>query len=123
MVDKTIVGSFNQTTIDDFRRECPEVATSASPSEVSRFLALVKAGLGDSYSPPMQALQVPKNLGSLQVVSKEFIETAHRLNLKVHVWTINETAEMQRLLEMGADGIMTDYPDRLLTLLGRKSVK
>jgi len=123
MVDKVIVGSFNQTTIDDFRRECPEVATSASPSEVSRFLALVKAGLGDSYSPPMQALQVPRNLGGLQVVSKEFIETAHRRNLKVHVWTINETVEMQRLIEMGADGIMTDYPDRLLTLLGRRMIK
>ncbi|MDQ3713471.1 MAG: glycerophosphodiester phosphodiesterase [Acidobacteriota bacterium] len=120
MIDKVIVGSFNQTTIDDFRRECPEVATSASPSEVSRFLALSKAGLGDSYSPPMQALQVPVNLGSLQVVSKEFVETAHRRNLKVHVWTINETADMQRLLEIGVDGIMTDYPDRLLTLLGRR---
>ncbi|MBA3695051.1 MAG: glycerophosphodiester phosphodiesterase [Acidobacteria bacterium] len=120
MIDKTIVGSFNQTTIDDFRRECPEVATSASPSEVSRFLALSKAGLGDSYSPPMQALQVPENLGSLQVVSKEFVETAHRRNLKVHVWTINETADMQRLIEMGVDGIMTDYPDRLLKLLGRR---
>ncbi len=120
MINKVIVGSFNQTTIDDFRRECPEVATSASPSEVSRFLALVKAGLGDSYSPPMQALQVPRNLGGLQVVSKEFIETAHRRNLKVHVWTINETADMQRLIEIGVDGIMTDYPDRLLKLLDRR---
>ncbi|MDQ3748131.1 MAG: glycerophosphodiester phosphodiesterase, partial [Acidobacteriota bacterium] len=73
-----------------------------------------------SYSPPMQALQVPRNLGGLQVVSKEFIETAHRRNLKVHVWTINETADMQHLIEMGVDGIMTDYPDRLLTLLGRQ---
>ncbi len=123
MVDKVIVGSFNQTTIDDFRRECPEIATSASPSEVTKFLALVKAGLTDSYSPPMQALQVPQNLGNLQVVSKEFVETAHRRNLKVHVWTINETADMQRLIEMGVDGIMTDYPDRLLTLLGRQMVK
>ncbi len=123
MVDKTIVGSFNQTTIDDFRRECPEVATSASPSEVSRFLALSKAGLGDSYSPPMQALQVPENLSNLQVVSKEFVGAAHRRNLKVHVWTINETADMQRLIEMGVDGIMTDYPDRLLTLLGRQMIK
>ena len=119
MVDKVIVGSFNQMTIDDFRRECPEVATSASPSEVSRFLALAKAGLGDSYSPPMQAFQVPQNLGGLQVVSKEFVETAHRRNLKVHVWTINETADMRRLIEMGVDGIMTDYPDRLLKLLGQ----
>jgi len=119
MTGKTIVGSFNQTTIDDFRRACPEVATSASPREVSQFLALEKTGLDRSYSPPMQALQVPRNLGSLQVVTKEFVEAAHRRNLKVHVWTINETADMQRLLEMGVDGIMTDYPDRLLKLLGR----
>lgn len=120
MVDKTIVGSFNQTILDEFRRECPEVATSASPSEVSRFLAMAKTGVGDAYSPPMQALQVPENLGALQVVSKEFVEAAHRRNLKVHVWTINETADMQRLIEMGVDGIMTDYPDRLLNLLGRQ---
>jgi glycerophosphoryl diester phosphodiesterase len=119
MTDKTIVGSFDQTTIDDFRRACPEVATAASPSEVSRFLALAKSGLADSYSPPMQTLQVPENLGGLQIVSKEFVEAAHRRNLKVHVWTINETADMQRLLEMGVDGVMTDYPDRLLKLLGR----
>ncbi|MDQ3041173.1 MAG: glycerophosphodiester phosphodiesterase, partial [Acidobacteriota bacterium] len=91
----------------------------ASPSEVSKFLALSKTGLADSYSPPMQALQVPENLGGLQVVSKEFVETAHRRNLKVHVWTINETAAMQRLIELGVDGIMTDYPDKLLALLNR----
>lgn len=119
MSGKTIVGSFDQTTIDDFRRECPEVATAASPSEASRFLALAKTGLADSYSPPMQALQVPENFGGLQIVSKEFVEAAHRRNLKVHVWTVNETADMQRLIDTGVDGIMTDYPDRLLTLLGR----
>jgi len=121
MTNKTIVGSFNQTTIDDFRRACPEVATSASPSEVSRFLALSKAGLADSYSPPMQALQVPRNLGGLEIVSKDFVKAAHRRNLKVHVWTINETADMQRLIEMGVDGIMTDYPNKLLELIGQKS--
>jgi glycerophosphoryl diester phosphodiesterase len=119
MTAKTIVGSFNQTTLDDFRRQCPEVATSASPSEVSRFLALQKTGLTDSYNPPMQALQVPRNLGGLQIVTKDFVEAAHRRNLQVHVWTINETSEMQRLIELGVDGIMTDYPDRLLKLLGR----
>ena len=123
MTDKTIVGSFNQTTIDDFRRQCPEVATSASPSEVSRFLALQKTGIADSYNPPMQALQIPRNLGSLQIVTKDFVEAAHRRNLKVHIWTINETADMQRLIEMGVDGIMTDYPDRLLTLLSRQVIK
>jgi glycerophosphoryl diester phosphodiesterase len=119
MTSKTIIGSFNQTTLDDFRRQCPEVATSASPLEVSRFLALQKTGIADSYRPPMQALQVPRNLGGLQIVTKDFVEAAHRRNLQVHVWTINETSEMQRLIEIGVDGIMTDYPDRLLKLLGR----
>ncbi len=119
MSNKTIVGSFNQTVIDDFRRACPEVATSASPAEASRFLALEQAGLAESYSPPMQALQVPENLGALGVVSKEFVEAAHRRNLKVHVWTINDEAAMKRLIDAGVDGIMTDYPDRLLNLLGR----
>ncbi|MEO8073435.1 MAG: glycerophosphodiester phosphodiesterase [Acidobacteriota bacterium] len=117
MIDKVIVGSFNQSVIDDFRRECPEVATSASPSEVSKFLALEKTGIGESYSPPMQALQIPEQIGGIPIVTKDFVEAAHKRNLKVHVWTINDPADMRRLLEMGVDGIMTDYPDRLLNLL------
>lgn len=120
MTDKVIVGSFRQAAVDEFRQTCPEVATSATPTEVSEFLALSKTGLSESYTPPFQALQVPQNLSSLQVVSKAFVENAHRKNLKVHVWTINETADMQRLIGLGVDGIMTDYPDRLLNLLGRK---
>ncbi len=39
--------------------------------------------------------------------------------MKVEVWTINETSEMKRLLALPVDGIMTDYPDRLLPLLAR----
>jgi glycerophosphoryl diester phosphodiesterase len=118
MTDKVIVGSFRQTAIDEFRAACAEVATAATPAEVRDFLALYKVGLGASYSPPMQVLQIPERLGSLQIVSEDFIGTARRLNLKVHVWTINDPVDMQRLIEMKVDGIMTDYPDRLLKLLG-----
>lgn len=120
MIDRVIVGSFRQAVLDEFRQECPEAATSASPSEVTEFLALEKTGISESYSPPMQALQIPENLGGLPVVTKDFVESAHKRNLKVHVWTINETADMQRLIEIGVDGIMTDYPDRLLALLNRR---
>lgn len=112
-----IVGSFRQEVLDEFRAECSEVATSASPSEASKFLAYYKTGIAASYTPPMQALQIPENLGYLNVVSKDFVEAAHKLNLKVHVWTINKPEDMQRLLDIGVDGIMTDYPDRLLNLL------
>jgi glycerophosphoryl diester phosphodiesterase len=122
MSDKTIVGSFKQSVIDEFRQECPEVATSASPTEASEFLVLAKTGLTESYSPPMQALQIPERIGGLQVVTKEFVEAAHRQNLKVHVWTINQTEDMRRLLDAGVDGIMTDYPDRLLDLLSKTDI-
>ncbi|HEY0459276.1 MAG TPA: glycerophosphodiester phosphodiesterase family protein, partial [Pyrinomonadaceae bacterium] len=111
-------GSFRQQAIDEFRAACPEVATAATPSEVRDFLAMYKLGLGTNYSPPMQVLQIPERIGALEIVSKDFIETARRLNLKVHVWTINNPQDMQRLIEMKVDGIMTDYPDRLLKILG-----
>ncbi len=117
MTAKIIVGSFRQQAIDEFRAQCTEVATAATPAEVRDFLALYKVGLGETYRPPMQVLQIPERLGALQIVSKDFVETAAKLNLKVHVWTINEPADMQRLIEMRVDGIMTDYPDRLLKLL------
>ncbi|HQU84150.1 MAG TPA: glycerophosphodiester phosphodiesterase [Pyrinomonadaceae bacterium] len=117
MTDKVIVGSFRQEAIDEFRAECSEVATAATPSEVSEFLTMYKVGLGESYTPPMQVLQIPEKLGAIQIVSKDFIETARKLNLQVHVWTINDKTDMKRLLDDGVDGIMTDYPDRLLDLL------
>lgn len=121
MTEKTIVGSFRQTAIDEFRAACPEVATSATPAEVSEFLAMYKTGIVTSYTPPFQAFQVPVNASFLNVVSKDFVEAAHRQNLQVHVWTINDVTEMRRLIDFGVDGIMTDYPDRLLELVGRKS--
>ena len=113
---RIIVAAFGQATLDEFRRACPEVATSATLSEGYKFLALFRAGLADSYSPSMQALQVPENLGGWRVVTREFVETAHRLNLQVHAWTINDAGDMRRLLDLGVDGIITDYPDRLAAL-------
>lgn len=120
MTDKVIVGSFRQTAIDEFRAECTEVATAGTPSEVRDFLALYKIGLGETYTPPMQVLQIPQRIGALEIVSEDFIKTARKLNLQVHVWTINERDDMKRLLDMKVDGIMTDYPDRLLELVNRK---
>jgi glycerophosphoryl diester phosphodiesterase len=118
--ERVIVGSFRQAAIDEFRSACPEVATSATPSEVTEFLTLYKLGIGDTYSPPMQVLQIPEKVGSLQIVSPDFIETARRLNLQIHVWTINRPEDMQRLIDAGVDGIMTDYPDKLLSLVNRR---
>ena len=119
MADKVLIASFTATTLAEFRRECPEVATSAATGEVASFLTLHGAGLAASYSPSMQALQVPEQAGALRVLTRDFVEAAHGRNLRVHAWTVNAEGDMRRLVEMGVDGVMTDYPDRLLKVLGR----
>jgi glycerophosphoryl diester phosphodiesterase len=119
MGDRVLIASFSATTIEEVRRECPEVATSAATGEVASFLTLHRAGLAASYSPAMQALQVPERAGALSVLTRDFVEAAQGRNLRVHAWTVNAEGDMHRLIEMGVDGIMTDYPDRLLKVLGR----
>lgn len=119
MTERVLVASFSATTLGEFRRECPEVATSAATGEVASFLTLHGAGLAASYSPAMQALQVPEHAGALRVLTRDFVGAAHGRNLHVHAWTVNAEGDMRRLVELGVDGIMTDYPDRLLKVLGR----
>lgn len=119
MTGRIVIGSFSHALLEKFRRACPEIATSASPVEVNQFLAQSKAAREASYKPAMQALQVPEHAGGRRVLTESFVEAAHRHKLKVHAWTINETAHMHRLLEIGVDGLMTDYPDRLMELLNR----
>ena len=120
MTDKVMVAAFSGSTLEQFRRECPEVATSASASEVGVFLAMQRSGLANSYSPSMQAVQVPEWAGAVRVLNKDFVRVAHGRNLRVHAWTVNDEEAMRRFLDMGVDGVMTDYPDRLLKVLGRE---
>lgn len=65
----------------------------------------------------VHALQVPVRYGAVPVVTAGFVRRAHRQGLHVHVWTINEAAEMHRLLDLGVDGIVTDRADLLKTVL------
>lgn len=123
MTGRVLVASFTGSTLAEFRRECPEVATSAATGEAMSFLSLYEAGLAASYSPAMQALQIPERAGGLRVLTRDFVEAAHARNLRVHAWTINDEGDMRRLIDTGVDGIMTDYPDRLMRVLGRNNSK
>ena len=67
------------------------------------------------------ALQVPERVGPLRVVTRAFVERAHRAGLEVHVWTVNDPSIMMRLLDLGVDGLVTDRADVALPLVEARS--
>jgi glycerophosphoryl diester phosphodiesterase len=120
MSEKVLVPSFSDEAMAEFRTACPEVATAGSSSEVRNFVLLNFAFLFNIISPAYQAFQVPEKSSGIPVVIPRFVKSAHDRNLQVHVWTINDPADMQRFIDMDVDGIMTDRPDLLLKKLGRQ---
>ena len=117
MENKVIVPSFSDVAMGEFRAACPEVATAASSGEVRQFVYLSFAFLSNPTVPPYSAMQVPIESSGITVITPGFVANAHRRGLQIHAWTINDPDEMQMLIEMGVDGIMTDRPDILLNLL------
>lgn len=119
MAHKVCVGSFHTDTVRQFRAACPEAATAASLPEVWQLLVLSKLGLGALFQGEATAVQIPEVDSRLRVITPAFVEAAHQAGTAVHVWTVDDVAGMRRLINMGVDGLMTDYPDILLKLLGR----
>ncbi len=66
--------------------------------------------------------QIPTEQYGIPLVDQALIDRAHEMNLQVHVWTIDEEAEMRRLIDLGVDGIMTDDPALLRTVLTEKGL-
>ncbi|HYM23958.1 MAG TPA: glycerophosphodiester phosphodiesterase family protein, partial [Vicinamibacterales bacterium] len=61
--------------------------------------------------------QIPETSRATRVVSPQFIADSHRAGLKVQVWTVNERADARRLLDWGADALITDRPDVMIPLV------
>lgn len=102
-------------------RDGVRVAMGASPTDVAGF---IRAALEGRPPPPEpMALQVPPEFAGQAVVTPELIRHAHAHEVHVHVWTINEPAEMTRLLDMGVDGIVTDYPGHLAALVAERRAR
>lgn len=114
--DSVIVASFLDTALQKFREVAPEVATSAATGETAAFYFSLQGG-EEPIVASVSAFQVPATFGDVTVVDERFVAAAHRAGVAVHVWTINDRAEMIRLLDLGVDGIMTDTPTPLVVLL------
>lgn len=116
--DRILVGSFHDRMLKEFRRRTGgRVDTSAASWEARLFWLASRLGLTRFLRLPYDALQVPPRQGTLRVVDRRFVQAAHRLGIQVHVWTVDESEEMRRLLNLGVDGLMSDRPDLLLDVL------
>ncbi|HQT99295.1 MAG TPA: glycerophosphodiester phosphodiesterase [Acidimicrobiales bacterium] len=113
-----MVASFHDGAIQRFRSLAPEVATSAATQETASFFFSLDAD--QPVVPRAQALQVPARFGETDVVTTRFVEVAHASGLAVHVWTINDRDEMERLLNLGVDGLITDRPALLASVLASR---
>lgn len=107
-LDRVCISSFSDTRLAKVRAALgPRLCTALGPRQIAtvRF---------SSYVRPVRprgggvCAQVPVRVAPLPIVDRRFVEAAHRLGLQVHVWTIDDAAEMRRLLDLGVDGIMTD---------------
>lgn len=86
------------------------VALGASKPEILRFM--FAAAVNAAPPPGVMALQVPRRHGVIPVLTEKFLAHARRHGVQVHVWTINDTAEMKELRGLGVNGIFTDFPGR-----------
>ena len=118
--DQIIVPSFHQKVIEEFRAECPGVPTAVVQNEVIEFYVMHQLRLHRLWVPTAEAFQVPRESAGLTVVTPRFVKDLQAHGVVVHPWTINDESEMVRILSMGVDGIITDYPDKLLEILGER---
>jgi glycerophosphoryl diester phosphodiesterase len=116
--DRVCVGSFSERRLRIFRSLVTRpVATSYGPVGVGlsrfaprRLAALVLRGRGDAF-------QVPHRLRGVTIVTPAFVARAHAAGRPVHVWTVDDAAQMHELLDLGVDGLMTDRTDVLRDVL------
>ena len=115
-IDRVCIGSFSNRRIKEIRKLLgAELCTSAGTLETIKFRTSVM-GIGLKII-PYQCLQVPVSYGPIKIVTKQFVDKAHESSLQVHVWTVDDPNEMNELIDLGVDGLMTDYPEILRKVL------
>jgi glycerophosphoryl diester phosphodiesterase len=117
-LDRVCIASFSESRINAFRRLVgPSVPTGCTPISVAAHLFLPRIRLFDVLRGKGVVLQVPRRRGRLTIVTPGFVTRAHANGVPVHVWTIDEPDEMNELLDMDVDGLITDRTDVLRDVL------
>jgi glycerophosphoryl diester phosphodiesterase len=116
VLDRVCIGSFSAKRIAAFRDAFgAKICTSMGPGETARLR-------GAAFHMPVGVLkancaQIPTKRYGVTLVDPRMVKAANRLGLQIHVWTIDEKREMERLIDMGVHGLMTDIPSLLKSVL------
>jgi glycerophosphoryl diester phosphodiesterase len=118
-LDRVCVASFSARRIAAVRRGLgARLCTAMAPPAVGLLRLAATVPLTSALVAwDVACAQVPPRVGALRVVTPPLLALAHRRGLRVHVWTIDDAAEMTRLLDMGVDGLMTDQLGTLRDVL------
>ncbi len=123
--DQILVASFSHLYLSNFRKLCPRVATSASALELINYKHLNKRPNASviQITPELELemKRLSKAKITVPLLDRPFVDKAHNDGFKVHAWTINNTDEMRRVINMGVDGIITDWPSGLLSIRDKPS--
>lgn len=119
--DRVCVGSFSTSRLRRFRRLVgPRVATAVSPAGIAAYASpgVRRLGALDAGA----ALQVPTRHRGVPVVTRGLVAAAHAAGRVVHVWTINDADEMDALIDLGVDGLVSDDLVTLKAVLTRRNL-
>jgi glycerophosphoryl diester phosphodiesterase len=84
---------------------------AACQNEIIGFLLRLTFGSWKSFKPAYQVFQIPEQNGIIKVLTPQFVKAAHARGMRVDVWTVDDEADMRRMIKMGVDGLISDRPD------------
>ena len=119
LLDKVIFGTFKEEVSLYVDEKHPDLKRSATINEVLDFYKAAMSGRED-FEVNYIALQIPYNMPYRMAVNlgtTKVINYAHKHNIAVQYWTINKESELEYLASIGADCIMSDYPDKLYSII------
>ncbi len=123
VADTVVLASEHDAVVTRVRSLAPAITTNCAAGEVFEFMQKVFTKQLDGYRPPGQAFQIPPEYEDVTLVTPETVAAIHTLGAEIHVWTINDPQEMDRLFDLGVDGIMSDFPGRLLDVAQKRGIR
>ncbi len=116
--EQVAVASLNDQFIQQFQMVSEgKIPVIAGQQEATRFVFLNKLFLDRLYRPRADVLALPAAYNIINLQGQRLIDGAHRFNMPILYWTINEEETIRTLIERGADGIVTDRPDLMIRIL------